>query len=164
MIAVPSRCRADRASIRSDVGLGQGKGCDQVSGRELRQVSFLLLGGAVHDDALRADPVVCSDEGAERRRRKSQFESDCRLLGHRKAEAAVFLRNAHSEQTEFPNLLNGGVRNPIVFGDLRFEGDQPLAHETRNGVAKLGQGFCVQAHYLGLRNIDGAGGGLGRPP
>src|SRR6185369_9485959 len=48
LVAPPYRRRLDARGLRAGVGLGDGEGLEaQFAGRDLRQVSFFLLGAAV---------------------------------------------------------------------------------------------------------------------
>ena len=58
----------------------------------------------------------------------------------------VLLGYGHAEKSHLPNLTDQECGDGVVFGHLRFEWDQPLAHEAVESVDKLFERFSVQAH------------------
>ncbi len=97
---------------------------------------------------MRADAVIGSDERAKRGRRFAELEGDLHLLAHVEAESAVLFGYRKAEQAQACHLRDH-VRGYGVFpGDAVLQWNQALAHEPRDALDELLEGFLIDRHDL----------------
>jgi hypothetical protein len=103
----------------------------------------LLLLRAVHDDALRPDADVGSDEGAEGDGGIAERFDQAGFLKGGEAETVELLGDGQAEETEVAHLLHDLLGDVVLVLDPLFGGDQAFARETVHGVEKLAEGVVV---------------------
>jgi hypothetical protein len=102
-----------------------------------------LLGCPIDQDPLRSDPVVDRDQRAKCERRPAELERDVHLVFEREAEAAVFGRGRHTEQSELAHVGEQLGRDGVFFFEAFLVGDQLFADEAAERIEELGEGLAI---------------------
>ena len=146
MVAVCFGARLQRGGVGAGIGLGQREGHDQFAAGHARQVVGLLVGRAVHQDALRADADVGAEHRAEGRRGAAELEVDLNLLAHREADPAELFGHRQAEKAQLLHRFDQLGRHLVVLFEMVLERHQALAHEALNGGQQDVERFAIECH------------------
>lgn len=113
--------------IRARAGFGQPQGSDQITGTQARHILLYLLLGAVAQQVVQTQVVVCPVRQTHRRIPFRDHFGHQRLGEFVLTGAAHFLGRSDPQKAEFSHLLEQIVRPPILSVHTRLQRVQHLA-------------------------------------
>ena len=147
---------AQTEGVGAGAGFTEGVGRHPLAGRQFGKILFLLRLRAEVEQGLRADAAMraaCHAEAAE----PGQLLLHAHRGGLVQPQAAILLRHAHAEQSQFPRLAEKLLREPLLLMLQRFEIRQDLlVHEFLRG---LRHEPLVRGQILGRKHQSGVGFG-----
>jgi hypothetical protein len=137
---------SDGARIRTDIGLGERKRCDDFTTRQPWQVSLFLPLSAIENQSLGPDSVICADQGAKGGRCLSELESNLNFFLHGQPQATIGFWYGEPKEAHVPHLVNDIFWYCVVFRGEVLAGHQALAHEATHGIQQCLKHFRVADH------------------
>jgi hypothetical protein len=113
------RDRLHRLCVGPRAGLREAERRHQLAARAARQEALLLIFRTKQDNALAADRLMRAKVDAERRVRAANLAEDSVVHLGRRAETAVFLRNAQAHHAKLVESLSNAVRKRAIVIELR---------------------------------------------
>ncbi|MNN02147.1 hypothetical protein D3C81_1147950 [compost metagenome] len=159
VVAIAHGGGAQRAGVRAGVRLGQREGGEDLARGQPGQPRGLLLGGAIHQDALRADANRGAQQRAKGRCGLAQLHHHAGLFLHGQLQAAEAFGDGHAEQAHLAHVLHDVLRDFIGLGDQCLGGHQAFAHEAPHAVEQGFQGVVIADHVGVFLSVGSMCGG-----